>query len=113
MLNVKLTDKTREQLLNQVNAHFAKYPETKPLGLNRVQDKTGINDAELVLLATAVRYVKDDTIGLILSDAPNQISYPSDRDLQVALTVLQWLGSNVGKNVIDELLEEVEPEPQY
>ena len=46
-----------------------------------------------------------NTLAYILSDRPNDPTYVSEHDQEVAATVIQWLGSPVGQCFLEEVLE--------
>lgn len=63
-------------------------------------------------IAWQAAHAYSDLLGLILDPAPSPASWPfsglsetpSDRDRVVAATVIQWLGTNVGRAFLEDAL---------
>jgi hypothetical protein len=106
-----------QELLEKVlfiKDYFTKHPKRTPVNINRVYSDPVLNRKEVNALYAII---KKDTanehafesaiISHVLSEEKNA-QYPvtrSDEEMKIFFTTVQWLGSNVGSEIVEAVNE--------
>lgn len=107
-------DEQRKLNLDIIKKDIEKNPHSKPLSTNRLSVKDGQNDLEIAFLSTFLKTQENydnesSTLAYLLdekgfTDPTILPDEPSHTQRQTALTLIQWLGTTVGKGFLDEAL---------
>lgn len=80
--------------VNKINNYFNINPSYKPFNLNRVISSGERNEKEVNALYRAVLMAEE---GIISDRIPDM----TERDHQVFFSAIQWIGTEVGQEIID------------
>lgn len=109
MIGKQQPTKEISEELEFVKKYFDKHPGRTPVNINRVYSDPMFNKKELHLLYSLIKqdtlndHITDSSIiSHVLSNEKN-LNYPlvrSDDEMKVFFTAIQWVGTNVGSEII-------------
>lgn len=104
-VSIELADKVAK-----IKAYFEKHPAQTPVSINRVYGNPSLNAKEvhalhkMIELETQNSHANDSSVIAYVLDDENSV-YPatrSDAEMRIFFTAIQWVGTNVGSEVISD-----------
>ncbi len=114
MLGKQAPSKELLEKVSYIQKYFDKHPKRTPVNINRVYSDPVLNRKELNALYAIIKkdtsnehVFESSIISHVLSEEKNA-QYPatrSDEEMKVFFTTVQWMGSNVGSEIVEVLNE--------